>query len=204
MDKDDVRGRSTIRQEVSPIKTERQPRLRSLAEEGWKRVARLTGFKLELATHEYARVSEHRGGGNVNREDWTLLAVAAAEGEPLTPVQLQKVLFLLGKHYPRTTGPEFYHFSPYNYGPFSQRIYSDADALASQGLLRVSRRPGQNFDEYAITPHGVERARRLPVAEPASKYLKDVVAWARKLSFRELVSAIYSRYPEQRVNSVFR
>jgi len=33
----------------------------------------------------------------LRRRDWTLLAVAAAGGAPLTPVQLQKTLSLLGE-----------------------------------------------------------------------------------------------------------
>ena len=33
----------------------------------------------------------------LRRRDWTLLAVAAAGGASLTPVQLQKILFLLGE-----------------------------------------------------------------------------------------------------------
>ncbi len=33
----------------------------------------------------------------LRRRDWTLLAVAAAGGAPLTPVQSQKILFLLGE-----------------------------------------------------------------------------------------------------------
>ena len=32
----------------------------------------------------------------MDRKDWTLLAIAAAKGEPLDPAQLQKSLFVLG------------------------------------------------------------------------------------------------------------
>ena len=35
------------------------------------------------------------------------------------------------------------------------------------------------------------------------KYLQDVVAWTRTFTFSALVRAVYARYPEYRVNSVF-
>src|SRR5439155_6656754 len=52
------------------------------------------------------------------RSAWVLLALLAAEGHSLTPVQLQKCLFLLGSRRPKDVGRDFYHFRPYDYGPF--------------------------------------------------------------------------------------
>ena len=33
----------------------------------------------------------------LQKKDWTLLAIALADGQPLSPVQLQKSVFLFGK-----------------------------------------------------------------------------------------------------------
>lgn len=142
----------------------------------------------------------------LKREDWTLLTLAAAEGQTLTPVQLQKCLFLLGKAKPEAVGNHFYNFTPYNYGPFDRQVYIDADRLAAEGLATITGGSSSTgrWNEYAITPAGMTRVRDLqPKAGPAWDYVRRVVEWARQLTFQQLVRAIYARYPEFRVNSVF-
>lgn len=141
----------------------------------------------------------------MERKDWTLLAISFAEGEPMSPVQLQKSLFLLGRNFPSEVGHDFYEFTPHYYGPFSATIYDDAAQLGAEGLVRVERQPGRSWAEYTATPRGMARAGQLNKQAPqqAGCYLKATVEWARSLSFQQLVSAIYKRYPEQRANSVF-
>lgn len=138
-----------------------------------------------------------------SRMDWTLLAIACADGDPLSPVQLQKVLFLLGREMPAEAGPEFYKFRPYNYGPFDSAVYADAEALTDAGLVTLV--PHWRWNEYAATPEGMARAEQVRAAAPtaAHEYLSKVVAWARGLSFQDLVRAIYARYPDTRAKSIF-
>ncbi len=142
----------------------------------------------------------------MERSDWTILALAAAGGEPLTPVQLQKSLFLLGAKLPDEVGDSFYEFSPYNYGPFSSDVYADAEELSERGLVRIEHKPGRTWVEYAATPEAIQRTRELHrvASERAVAYLESAVHWCRKLTFRQLVEAVYVAFPEQRVNSVFR
>ena len=143
---------------------------------------------------------------SVRRQDWTLLAVAAADGDWLTPVQLQKVLFLLGDRQAAIVGSDFYRFRPYNYGPFSADVYKDAEALAAVGLLEIEvEAPRRAWALYRATPEGLRQARNVAAAvSPASvEYLRRLVEWARSLSFHQLVSAVYSAYPHQRARSIF-
>jgi len=141
----------------------------------------------------------------LSRSEWTLLTIASAEGRPLTPVQLQKSLFLLGRELPAAVGPDFYQFEPYDYGPFDATIYRDAEALAEQGLIDIQPAPHARYNQYRATLQGLEQAtalkRRAPVQ--AVTYLSTIVEWARSLTFPELVRAIYARYPEYRSRSVF-
>lgn len=141
----------------------------------------------------------------MERRDWTLLAISFNEGQPMSPVQLQKTLFLLGRECPKEVGSDFYSFTPYNYGPFDAAIYRDASSLAEQGLIHVERATWRSWSEYAITPDGMVRATLVAAEAPprATEFLKAAVDWARPLSFQALVSSIYRRYPEQRANSVF-
>lgn len=138
----------------------------------------------------------------MTRRDWTLLALAAARGRPLTPAQLQKALFLLGKK--GKVGGAFYNFRPYNFGPFSAEIYQDAESLEAEGLVRIDRKePGRPWALYAATADGISAADRIKVDGKTREYLVRLVDWARSLSFQQLVSAVYREFPEQRANSVF-
>ena len=132
------------------------------------------------------------------------MAIAAANGEPLTPVQLQKTLFLLSQEKRGALGDDFYHFIAYDYGPFDQQIYRDAEDWAEQGAVSIQR--PWRWAEYSATPDGVQLAAGFAkhAAPDAVDYLRRVVAWARNLSFQALLRAIYAKYPKYRENSVFR
>ena len=95
----------------------------------------------------------------MNRKDYLLLVVAAAGSTPLTPVQLQKSLFLVKENLPEIPVP-FYEFEPYDYGPFDVEVYSDADSLASEGLLLSVRSPLGNWIDRAVTPGGMKKVDR--------------------------------------------
>lgn len=139
----------------------------------------------------------------MTRRDWTLLALAAAGGRPLTPAQLQKVLFLLGKK--AKVGRDFYNFRPYHFGPFSAEVYADADSLEGEGLARIDRKePGRPWALYAATTEGLDAAEAVKGVDGGTRaYIKRLVEWARSLSFQQLVSAVYREFPEQRINSIF-
>ncbi len=134
--------------------------------------------------------------------------LGAAGGAPLSPVQLQKSLFLIGENLkPADTdySQGYYAFEPYDYGPFDSDVYADAEALAATGLATITPHPARSFFQYAATPEGVARASELEKSIPpvARQYVHDVVAWARDRSFSEIVRAIYQKYPKQRARSVF-
>jgi uncharacterized protein YwgA len=146
-----------------------------------------------------------KGAAVMERRDWTLLAIGFAGGEPVSPVQLQKSLFLLGRQFPDEVGPSFHQFIPYHYGPYAITIRDDVNALASDGLVSFCPQAGRSWSEYAATPKGLERAATVKhsVDRRPVSYLEAVMKWARSLSFERLVSAIYNVYPDQQVNSVF-
>ena len=138
----------------------------------------------------------------MKRQHWTLLALNFANGRGLSAVQLQKALFLLERGLPEVVGPRFYHFTPYNYGPFDSAVYKDADALSDDGLVNIST---GRYSVYSITPEGARVAKELESkASPrAVQHLKNIVEWIQSLTFSQLVRAIYARYPEMKKNSVF-
>ncbi len=143
----------------------------------------------------------------MTRKDWALLVIAAAQGKPVSPVQLQKALFLIGQTLTPTQLQTqiFYDFAPYDYGPFDGAIYLDAEQLEREGLVSINFPPLRSR-EYVATPAGVQHAAALEanLTPGVTHYLDEVVQWVSSLSFNELVRAIYAKYPAMKVNSVFR
>lgn len=140
------------------------------------------------------------------RRTWVLLALDAAEQKSLTPVQLQKSLFILGMRRRHSlTGP-FYNFRAYHYGPFDADVYRDSDALIEEGFVELHESRHATVRAYALSGAGrnAALAAKDAVSNDLVHYLHDVVLWAQSLSFDELVRAIYDAYPEMRVNSLFR
>jgi uncharacterized protein len=140
----------------------------------------------------------------ITRSDWNLLVLAAADGQPLTPAQFQKVIFLLQQRCPNAI-PGGYSFRPYNYGPFDADVYSDAETLKQRGLARIERFSG-GLRMYAASELGLRRAKEIAErADPrAVVFAKRAVEWARGLSFSELVKSIYQEFPEMKANSIFK
>jgi hypothetical protein len=140
-------------------------------------------------------------------KDWTLLVLAAARGQALQPVHLQKGLFLLG----RQLGPDrlqcesFYQFEPYDYGPFCSDVYADAEILAAEGLITIHLPANRSYRQYSATDTGLAAAAtiREQLDAGVASYLDGLVAWLSRRSFREVVSAVYKAFPEMRANSVF-
>ena len=134
-----------------------------------------------------------------------LVAMSPAGTGSFSPVQVQKLFFLLDKNVAvQTKGPHF-NFKPYDYGPFDKDVYLELENLRSDGLAEILMPRSHGSRIYKLTDKGLETGARnfekLP--EDIRRYICESVNFVRSLSFAELVSAIYKAYPEMRVNSVF-
>ncbi len=141
---------------------------------------------------------------DVRRKDIAMLVITSSEKEGLSPVQLQKSLFLVAKSGGADLPPDFYKFSPYNYGPFCPEIYDDTDELVEEGLV-VGIESGFGWSRYVASPTGSSRAKQVEegVDSRLGEYIHGVVRWVQSLDFAALLRAIYAKYPEYRVNSIF-
>lgn len=123
------------------------------------------------------------------------------------PVQVQKILFLIDQNIADSLGGKQFDFAAYDYGPFDKSIYLDLTELSRLGLVEIENNNDRSLvRKYSLTVSGLrlgqEKLSSLPTK--AQAYIKQVVTWAKNLSFSQLVGAIYKAYPEMRVNSVFR
>lgn len=133
-----------------------------------------------------------------------LYALAAAPEHSLTPVQVQKVAFLVGQEAKRLVPKPFYKFAAYDYGPFSPAVYNDLSKYAEVGYVAIDRPPGAKVRRYRLTSEGLEHLQSTDDETSAlAEYVSKATHWVTSLSFPELVSAIYARYPSYKKNSVF-
>lgn len=143
----------------------------------------------------------------MERKQWVLLVLDAASPGSLSPLQIQKILFLISKRLSDEVGHDFYHFVPYNYGPFASEIYADLRLLIDEGLASHVEYVGRRWVAYEITLKGRELASHIKASEQVSKraseYIAKVVRWVESLTFTQLLAAIYKAYPEYAAKSVF-
>ena len=138
----------------------------------------------------------------MNKENILLAIINEAGERGLTPVKLQKSLFLIDKAFPDLTR-EFYNFIPYNYGPFDKEVYSDAELLIDSGLVLKEESHGLRI--YKISEDGVSAANKIMEEAPTEfvNYLQKMINWIQPLSFQVLISSVYAKYPDYKVNSIF-
>ena len=138
----------------------------------------------------------------MKRTDLLLKIIAAAEGAKVTPVQLQKVAFYVAMEFPTRLPKDYYIFRKYDYGPFSAKVYTDAEKLEQCGYISISLNQGGGWREYAATVQGM-KVDLTGIPSDVSEFIVDKVHWAQGLTFQQLVRAVYMEYPEFREKSVF-
>lgn len=141
----------------------------------------------------------------MDRKKLVLAALSPARTAPFTPVQVQKLFFLLDQRATRgIEGPHF-DFKPHHYGPFDKEVYDELEELASEGLVEVLEVGRAGLRTYRLTEQGYDHGRGAvsTLSEPVREYMDEVVSFVRSRSFSELVLSIYKEYPEMRENSVF-
>jgi hypothetical protein len=140
----------------------------------------------------------------MDQQQVLLAALASGSHGDFSPVQLQKLMFLIDRNIGAAIGGPFFKFAPYDYGPFDANVYQTFSLLEVQGLAESTGFGKER--RYRI--NGAGRALAGPilnsVAPAYRQYISDVAHFVQQLSFTALVSSIYKSYPEMKVNSVFR
>ena len=138
----------------------------------------------------------------MKRPEVVLTAMAAGgAGTQFDPVRVQKLLFLVDKEIPQfVEGPHF-DFKPYNYGPFDGAVFQELDALSMENEVSIDH---NRYRLYSLTDSGHARSAAMLAELPQeiACYLQDVAQWVLSQTFRQLLAAIYQRYPDMAVNSI--
>jgi uncharacterized protein len=140
----------------------------------------------------------------MDRNNLVLATLATAEqGTRFTPVQVQKIFFLIDRRGAHLTDGPHFDFQPYDYGPFDNTVYSELEQLEFAGSVQTNN--AGRYRLFSLTPQGYEAGRNVlaTLLLPTRTFLKETVVWVRSLGFNQLVAAIYREYPDMKTRSVF-
>lgn len=140
-----------------------------------------------------------------NREDIVATAFAAAgHSAAFDPIKVQKLLFLIDREVSERIGGPFFHFRPYHYGPFDRTVYDVIGRLVVAGDARVDS--SGPYPRYLLTKAGYRQGTKVLASFPdhVADYVARASRWVRLMPYRQMLAAIYRKYPDMAVNSVVR
>jgi len=137
-------------------------------------------------------------------KDWLLLLFSDSR-KPLDRVRVQKAMFLFAER-SKAPSDQKYAFRPYNYGPFSFRIYPDLERLVSERLLNAEVVPWLSSPVYSLTAKGERVVDELRNEAPPERLalLHRMREYVVERDFNTLLRDIYRLYPAYAKHSVFR
>jgi DNA-binding PadR family transcriptional regulator len=123
------------------------------------------------------------------RRGWLLLAVAVSGASGLSPVQLERSLFLVCQKREEHVGPDFYGFESNGSGPASPALYVDIDALVTAEYVVKEWVPESSCSIFRLSEAGRAWAAdfRRKMKKEALAGLEDAVAWVKEQSYQEMV-----------------
>lgn len=141
----------------------------------------------------------------MTKEDIILACMATSDGASFRPVQIQKSMFLIDQEASAQIGGPLFDFKPYDYGPFDVSVYNNLTILSEKGLVQIEGDPASKQRRYSLTAKGqqVGEATLGTLVPNIQDYLKRVSEFVLRLTFAQLVSSIYKKYPAMKANSVF-
>ena len=164
----------------------------------------LSGIK-EAIQSKLSKGGSEMAKTKLSRSDWLLAVLNASELKQLSPVQIQKLMFLLSeKAKSLVSRSNFYEFEPHNYGPFSKQVYDDLLVLQISGNVRlIPESPSSAYRKYELTSAGEDFAESLITDDKVTAYLSSLVSWVENKSFSDLLRSIYQLFPSYKKNSIF-
>lgn len=130
---------------------------------------------------------------------------ATADGQhPLDRIRMQKAVFLLTRR-GALGWRELYAYKPYDWGPYCRDLVDDLDALAAQGLVRVSQSMGTKYGPYVLTEQGqaLADASWRALRSEEQSFLTTVRGYVTSKDFNGLLREVYAEYPEYASESIW-
>jgi hypothetical protein len=147
---------------------------------------------------------KHRRREKVRRADWAMLAIAAVRGKSISPLQLQKGLFVF-QRWSNDPLENYYSFGRFRQGPFDSTIYRDVEALAREDLVTIRKAKGRGrWKAFEATEAGLRYAMEVEIGLPSRtrSLLRQTVSWMQEQRLSEIFRTIHLYFPEYRPRSI--
>lgn len=125
-------------------------------------------------------------------EDFVVSILSLAPEKSLSPVQIQKLFFLLEKR----LGIKHFDFKPHHYGPYDRNLTALLTFSDKIDIVNV------NSITYYKVKEGEVAINSNLLSEAQKKFAIEMIKFIKKLSFKELCMSIYKEFPEMAINSV--
>ena len=129
-----------------------------------------------------------------------LLATMAAGGENarFSPIQVQKMFFIIDREASELIDGPYFDFKAFSYGPHDRAVYEELDAMVEMGVVQAHI-DHRNHD-YFLSPEGyhqglVELNR---FSGKVVSFMKRLTEWVTSITFQQLVSSIFHKYPDMK------
>ena|SRR3989344_537406 len=111
--------------------------------------------------------------------------------------KIQKLMFLLWQEF----GINTYHFELHYYGPYSQELSDDLEALQGRHVLTETKSSTQNgrlYSEFKVTAEESPLCERAYVSLPPAirDKIQDACARYRSYTPTEIMHYVYKQYPK--------
>lgn len=138
------------------------------------------------------------------RQRRLIATLVPAAGCDCTPVQVQKLTFLLDREIDGDGWPLWDH-QPYDYGPFDEVVYEELEVLEELGLVTINR-PKDGLRSYRLTSAGqaIGRDELEQLEQTTRSTISKLCEWVCSQTFEKLIRSVYERFPEMAVRSVFK
>ena len=139
----------------------------------------------------------------LNVNDVVPAAMAAGGVDAVfSPIQIQKLLFIIDREIPEHVNGPHFNFKPFDYGPFDKKVYMVLEKLEERSHVVIDR--SGRYPVYALTGQGMEAGvdTLMTLPHPVLEFMVQVSSWVRNVSFRTLLREIHLRYPDMAVNGV--
>lgn len=132
-----------------------------------------------------------------NKSDYILSIFFLKPEEVFSPVQVQKLFFLLDKR----LDLNFFDFKPYHYGPYSHELTNLLDTMSAFDES-IEKKDINGITHYQLSASYLSNTQSW-MSEKQRKFILSMIGFVKKLSFKQLCMAIYKEFPEMAENSVF-
>lgn len=129
----------------------------------------------------------------IKEGDLIINVLSLVPEESFSPVQMQKLFFLLEKR----LGIGNFDFKAHHYGPYSRYLSAVLDFHDKLEVININ-----GITHYKIKESEIISDSNF-LDENKRKFVVEMVKFVKSLSFKQLCMAIYKEFPDMAVNSIF-